>query len=109
MRLVERTESFIERTGIPFSYLVVLYEKANHLPCIGDDAKNYADEVNGWSYPVLADKYQMIIDATPWTGSPLPGKCVLSPDMVLQACTTGEGDDAELFDIIEAHYLANNP
>ncbi|NUP13622.1 MAG: hypothetical protein HOW73_46900 [Polyangiaceae bacterium] len=56
-------------------------------------------------FPVTADPMQVVTELTPWDGSARPGKCALSPDMVMLACYTGE-DDTEAFDAIVAHAAA---
>jgi len=52
--------------------------------------------------PVLADGSNQVLDATPWSGVARPGKCAMSPDMVMLECYTGE-DDTQGFDAIKAH------
>jgi hypothetical protein len=55
---------------------------------------------------VTASLDQAIVDATPWDGKTLPGKCILSPGMVLLDCWTGHGDFDSAFDLIEVHAAA---
>ena len=97
----DRKSAFIDETGLDFSYLIVLAENNFSLPPSADDATAYADYLDT-AEPVTASPDQRIIDATPWTGSPLPGKCVLSPEMELLYCYTGEGDE-EAFEVIRQH------
>ena len=42
-----------------------------------------------------------MVAATPYDGAAMPGKCVLSPEMVLLHCYAGE-DDTSGFDAIVA-------
>ena len=53
--------------------------------------------------PITVDPEQRILNgATPWDGNARPGKCAMSPDMVMLHCYTGE-DDTEGFEAILAH------
>jgi hypothetical protein len=98
--LQRRTEEFVEESGIPFSYMILLSEDTSGNAPNGNDASGYAEEVNAETVPVLASGDQGVLTATPWTGSPLPGKCLISPDMVMLDCYSGHGDDADAFDTI---------
>ena len=53
------------------------------------------------SIPVTSDILQKVQDATPWNGLSRPGKCVLSPEMVMLECYEGD-DDTLGFDAIKA-------
>jgi hypothetical protein len=69
----------------------------------GSDAATYNNAVGPLNIPVTIDPTgEQLYDATPWTGNARPGKCVLSPDMVLLECYAGE-DDTQGFDAIKAH------
>lgn len=68
----------------------------------GADAEAYADITGIEAMPVTADPPKQVLDATPWDGAGRPGKCALSPDMVILTCYTGE-DDTQGFDAIRAH------
>ncbi len=68
----------------------------------GADAAAYENAVGPLSIPVTVDATEQLYDATPWSGNARPGKCVLSPEMVMLACYVGE-DDTEGFDAIKAH------
>lgn len=65
------------------------------------DAKAYADDTEV-TIPVMADATAQVVDFTPWSGNARPGKCVLSPEMVMLECYTG-ADNAQAFDAIKAH------
>jgi len=62
----------------------------------------YNEDVGPLPYPITADATDQVYDATPWTGAARPGKCAVSPDMVLLDCYVGE-DDTIAFDAIKAH------
>lgn len=82
--LRSRTREFSNESGIPFSYVIVLFQDAIGGAPDRDVAADYADVVDARQrIPVLSDLDQAILDSTPYDGSPLPGKCVLSPDMEL--------------------------
>jgi hypothetical protein len=78
-----------------------LHEDGSGNPPDGNDAKKYADVVKV-TIPVTADATNQVLEDTPWTGVARPGKCALSPDMVMLACWVGE-DDTDGFDAIKAH------
>jgi len=80
----------------------VLNEDPQGNPPDGSDAAAYENAVGPLSIPVTVDATNQVYDATPWTGAARPGKCALSPDMVMLACYTGE-DDTPAFEAIEAH------
>ena len=71
-------------------------------PPDGTTAKAYADSAEIESIPVTADGSNQVYEFTPWDGAARPGKCAVSPDMVLLACYAGE-DDTEGFDAIRTH------
>lgn len=50
---------------------------------------------------MLGDGAKSTVAATPYDEAARPGKCVLSPDMVILHCYVGE-DDTEGFDAILA-------
>ncbi|MCP4810358.1 MAG: hypothetical protein GY884_33895, partial [Proteobacteria bacterium] len=63
---------------------------------LGDDAGDYSDYVGVTGVvPVLAEPTQSIIDEIPWDGL-LPGKCLLSPDMTISYCWSGEDDSGAM-------------
>ena len=49
-----------------------------------------------------ADADQRVLDITPYNGSGMPGKCLLSPEMEILECMTGHGFDA-LWDMALEH------
>jgi len=76
--------------GIPFSYMVALYEsQAGGMPT-ADDAEYYAGEI-GVTTPVFADPIQAVTTATPFGG--LPTRCALTPRMEMIECYTGHAAD----------------
>ncbi len=66
------------------------------------DAVDYAAALGNPDHPVLSDPSEQVFSATEYDGSTLPGKCVLSPEMEILACTSGHGNE-ELFDLIQEH------
>jgi hypothetical protein len=57
--------------------------------------------VNIGDIPVLADPTKGTVAATPYDEAQRPGKCVLSPEMVMLTCYVGENDQ-QGFDAIIA-------
>ncbi len=51
--------------------------------------------------PVLGDGAKASVAATPYDEAARPGKCVLSPEMVILTCYAGENDE-QGFDAIIA-------
>jgi hypothetical protein len=54
----------------------------------------------------MADLTASVLEATPYTGNVLPGKCILTPDMKLLECRNGGNEDDWAFDMIKAHAAA---
>jgi hypothetical protein len=52
---------------------------------------------------VLADLAAESISAVPYSGTQLPGWCLLSPDMEIIDCKAGHGHNNWAFDTISAH------
>ena len=63
---------------------------------------DYAEKIGEPGFPVLADMSEQVIYDTPYEGNTLPGKCVLTPDMVMLSCTSGHGNE-DLYDAIREH------
>ena len=55
---------------------------------------------------MLADPKAAVLDATPYKGLALPGKCILTPEMEMLDCRQGGNEDDWAFDIIKAHAAA---
>ena len=72
----------------------------------GEDALIYWEAIGDERIPVLADHGQRVIPATPYDGSALPGKCVLTPEMEILYCWTGHGNE-QGFDAIVEHWNAS--
>ena len=92
----------MDETGIPFSFLAVLFQNSAGSQLTGQDAKDYAADLGNPSHPVLADPSEQVLEFTDYDGSVLPGMCVLSPQMEMLECIEGREHD-ELFDVIRAH------
>jgi hypothetical protein len=105
--LPERTRAFVERTGIPFSYIITLAESERRGVPTAADAVAYASSVGiEREVPVLADPAQQTLSHTPWDGT-LPGKCIIERStMRIVNCWTGHGDDTDAFAYIEELYAA---
>ena len=103
--LRQRTIDFEAEAGMAFSYVIMLFQDIAGDPPDDEVAAEYADVVDARQrIPVLSDTEQAIIDYTPYDGSSLPGKCVLSDRLEMLDCYTGHSDDdAEAFDLIREH------
>jgi hypothetical protein len=98
-----KAADFTAESGIPLSYIIIVNEDADGDPPTASLARTYAS-VTGVDqlFPVTVDPtVQQVLDQTPWTGDARPGKCVLSPEMVMLACYDGD-DDAIGFEAIIA-------
>ena len=63
---------------------------------------DYAEALGYPDHPVVADASEQVFQATQYDGSVLPGKCALSPEMEILACTSGHGNES-LFEVIRDH------
>jgi len=98
-----RTSDFLDEGLVDaFSYILILSEDYLSNPPDADDAIDYDDDVSASGFPITANPDQTIVTGTPWDGFRLPGKCVLSPEMEIIHCYTGD-DDAEGFQAIRDH------
>ena len=94
-------------TGIPFSYMVVLFEADTGGSWIEPEyLTEYRKENGAEGFPLLADLEKAIPHTVPFTGT-LPVFCALSDEMVMMACYTGETghedeDIQEALDLIVA-------
>ncbi len=104
-----RAQAFVERTGIPFSYIITLAEGERRGTPTAADASAYAASVDiDREIPVLADPAQQTLSHTPWEGQ-LPGKCIIERStMRIVNCWIGHGDDAEAFAYIEELHAASS-
>ncbi len=100
--LPNRAADFTAETGLPFSYVIALFQDASGDLPVASDAEGYWRAVQEPEFPVTVDTSAAVFDVTPYTGDALPGKCVLSPEMVILACVAGEEQDDWAFDIIRA-------
>lgn len=104
VRLPDRTADFrSDNPDIPFSYIAILHQDyAGGLPD-PSVAGSYAEAIGDPDFPVLADPAAAIVDASPWTGDALPGKCVLTPQMEMLSCYIGD-DDEQAMELIVEHW-----
>ena len=92
---------FASGYDVPMGYVVVLFESRTGALPDGDEAVFYDGAMNNpGDVPVLSDEAAAILDATPYAGTTLPGRCVLSPQMEILDCKTGHGNDTELYTLI---------
>ena len=93
-------QAFADETGIGFSYITLLFTGPSGDPAVPEDAAGYHEYVGSPTNPVVADPARAILDSTPYDGSTLPGKCLLSPQMEILDCWTGHYNDDEALDLI---------
>ena len=98
--LDQKTQSLMDESGVPFSYMIVLFSGITGDPAKPQDAIDYAEVVGDPEIPVFADPAQDILANTPYDGKALPGKCLLSPSMEIVSCWTGHDNDEEAWEIV---------
>ncbi len=98
--LQQREEDFRDETGIPLSYVVIVFEGTNGQRPSAGVAPLYWEAIDEPSFPVVADTDQACLEATDFNGRNLAGKCLISPEMEILACTTGHGPDDWAYDIV---------
>ncbi len=103
MELEAWGETYRADTGVDFGYLLVLFQDVWAEAPTGETAVDYAAEIGATTLPVLADTEQAIVEFTPFEGSPLPGKCLFSPEMVMVECWSGHSGIEELYEVMERH------
>lgn len=102
--LRERTTAYSQDLDVEFSYFVILFQDVMGEAPNDESAADYAEIIDaGKRIPVLSDKRQAILEATPYDGTNLPGKCVLSDEMQLLDCYTGHGEDLDAIELIRNH------
>lgn len=83
--------------------MLILFQDNSGGPPDPDVAPSYAEALGNPDFAVLADTSAAIIDATPYQGTTLPGKCVLGPQMEILDCYTGDEDESAFETILEHH------
>jgi hypothetical protein len=101
--LVDRTKSILDAVDVDFSYAIILFQDGAGNAPNPDNGEDYWLDVNEPPFPVLANEAQDILDATPYDGSVLPGKCVVSPAMEIIECDHGHHPDDWAADAILSH------
>jgi len=97
----ERTEDIREEfPELEFEYAVFLFEDYDGTAPEGDDAETYWGQLGEPEYPVLSSTDFGILDASGYTGAPLPGKLLVNPRMEILTLETGHGYPAWAFDLI---------
>jgi hypothetical protein len=79
-----------------------LTEDTDNGPPSAEYVAIYADQTSIGDIATLGDPAKSTIAATPYNGVGRPGRCVLTPDMVILHCWVGENDD-EGYAAIAAH------
>ncbi len=102
--LPEEQEEFTAEHGdIPFQFIVLLAQDDVGAEPDGEDSVAYWEQLGSpETMPVVADTQMASPEVTPWTGTNLPGKCVLSPDMEMIHCYSGHGNE-EAFEAVLEH------
>jgi hypothetical protein len=103
--LADETEEFVSASGLDFSYILVVFEDAFGLTPEADLASAYHEGIGSPTYPVLSDVSNTTLPAVPYDAQEVPGKCALTPDMVILGCMTGHGAEP-LYQLIEDHAAA---
>ena len=100
--LQNRQEAFVTETGLPFSFLFVLYEGASGNAAVVNDAIAYHERIGFPSFPVFADGEGQLADVTPMTETAHPEMCAITPDFEIISCYTGHGGYEEALQDIKA-------
>jgi len=99
--LAEEAVDFTDETGVDLQFLIALFENARGGPPDEDLAQAYHEEINAPDLPVLSDTEEGILEASSYPGSPLPGKCALSPEMEILRCVHGHGNEILFEEILD--------
>jgi len=91
--LEDEAVDLMDETGMEIGFLIALYENARGGPPGEDLGETYHEEINSPDLPVLSDTEEGILEASSYPGSPLPGKCALSPEMEILRCAHGHGNE----------------
>lgn len=94
-------QQFRDDTGIEVSFLIGLWGGLSPGTPEPGLAADYHAAINEVEVPVFSDTEGLLLGITPYDGSSLPGKCALSPDMVILACIVGQENDEVLDAILE--------
>jgi hypothetical protein len=100
--LGEETAAMASASGQPVMPLVALFQDPFGAPPLNTHGAAYADALGLSGFPVTADTDTASLLALPYAGEVLPGKCVLSPELVILGCTEGEGGQEQILAWIEA-------
>ena len=101
--LQEKQDAFIAETGLPFSFLFVIYEGASGNPAQVDDAINYSVTIGEPQFPVLADSEGNLAVITPLTQITHPELCAFTPELEILNCYAGHDKYQEAFKDIREH------
>jgi hypothetical protein len=100
--LGEETASMAAETGQPVMPIISLFQDTFGAPPQPSHGAAYADALGLSGFPVTADVDASSLLVLPYAGETLPGKCVLSPELVILGCVEGEGGHEQLVAWIEA-------
>ncbi len=100
--LADEAAAFTAETGVDMQFLIVLFEDTRGDAPGEDLAEDYHEQISSPDLPVLSDIDEGILEASAYAGSPLPGKCLLSPQMEILRCSNGHGNET-LFEAILQH------
>ncbi len=103
--LPEIQAEFIADTSLPFSYVLLIFQDTVGNPPEASAGADYWATIGEPDFPVVADIEEGSISDTPYEADRLPGKCVLSPELELLHCYSGD-DDTEGFAAITEHAAA---
>lgn len=94
-----RAQEISTEYGVSIRYTVVLFEdNMGGIPS-ANIAEEYAAVIGfEQELPILADTSGSILASTPYNGAPLPGKCLLSPNMQIMACSAGSNAENDILD-----------
>ena len=97
--LEERALQLSEEYNIELSYLVALFHNNQSTIPKPEVAEQYALATQIEHLPVLADIEGQLLNNVPYIGTPVPGKCLLSPRMEILACGVGDVE-SELLSVL---------
>ena len=100
--LPSRIPGLEDTAGVPVSYLITLFQDYSGAPPTPAVAEAYWEHICEPELPVMSDELVRTLQDTPYNGSPLPGKCVLTPAMEILHCYSG-ADDTSAFAAIREH------
>jgi hypothetical protein len=83
-------------TGQPVLPLIALFQDVTGSPPQMSHGADYAEALGLSGFPVTADLDAASLLVLPYPGTILPGKCLLSPELVILGCTEGDPANEQL-------------